>query len=255
MIDKMIRCKDLQALDHVQSLNEWFVKCPPTGKDKQWKDGRSAKETAKHWVYTIPQPFKDMLKPFKLTYKLCSPEFVTGFDKNGGNGRNHDLLILAENEKKKSVIISVESKVDEPFDKSISDAILEGEDTLFKTPNSKKLPRIKELRKVLFGTENENQLGLKYQLLTAVAGVLAEAKKQKSETAILLIQTFISNEVDKRKYSKNKDDLNALINLLSQGIYNNLDNNVIIGPLRIPNKTDLISNEINLFIGKYEIEI
>lgn len=251
----MIRCEKLQVLNHIESLNEWFIKCPPTGKDKQWKDGRSAKETAKHWVYTIPQPFKDILKPFKLTYKLCSPEFVTGFDKNGGNGRNHDLLILAENEVKENVVISIESKVDEPFDKSISEAIQEGKNTLIKTPNSKKLPRIKELREVLFGAENENQLDLKYQLLTAVAGVLAEAKKQKSNTAILLVQTFISSEVVDKKYLQNKDDLNVFVSQLSQGIYNKLENDVLIGPLKIPNKTDFISNNIDLFIGKYEIEI
>ena len=66
MIDKMIRCKGLTPNDHIRSLNEWFIKCPPEGKERHWVDGRSAKETAKHWVYTIPQPFKDILKPFKL---------------------------------------------------------------------------------------------------------------------------------------------------------------------------------------------
>jgi hypothetical protein len=41
MIDKMIRCKKLNAFDQIKGLDEWFVKCPPTRKDKKWKDGRN----------------------------------------------------------------------------------------------------------------------------------------------------------------------------------------------------------------------
>jgi len=255
MIDKMIRCKGLTPNDHIRSLNEWFIKCPPEGKERHWVDGRSAKETAKHWVYTIPQPFKDILKPFMLTYKLCSPEFVTHFDSYRGNGRNHDLLILAENDNKQPVVISIESKVDEEFDKTLEKAIKKALLEKQKNPNSRAKERIDELRANLMGNINDEQLKLRYQLLTATAGVIAEAKIQNAKTAILLVQTFISDEINKKKHQQNQADLNAFITLLTKDEYKSIENDKLVGPIKISKETDKISKEIDLWIGKYEIEI
>lgn len=255
MIDKMIRCKKLNVNDRIESICEWFYKCPPMGKEKQWKDGRSAKETAKHWVYTIPQLFKDVLKPFKLKYKVCSPEYVTTFDTNGGNGRNHDLLILAENENKEKVVVSIESKADEPFGDTVSETIKAAEERIKKNSNSKGLKRISELRIALFGKEDDSQLKLRYQLLTAVAGTIAEAKKQNAKSAIFLVQTFISDEIDNKKHLQNQNDLDAFITLFSNSKYTDIHNNQLIGPFRIISNTKYLSDDIDLWIGKYNIEI
>lgn len=255
MIDKMIRCKDLMVIDQIGSLNEWFIKCPPQSKQKHWKDGRSAKETAKHWVYTIPQPFKDILKQWKLEFNVCSPEFVSTFDANGGNGRNHDLLILAENENKEPFVISVESKVDEPFGDTISDTIKAADLRLEKSPNSKGLIRIEDLRIALFGEEDNSQLSLRYQLLTAVAGTISEAKKQKAKSSIFLIQTFISSEINKNKQKQNQNDLDSFIALFSKSKYAQIHNNQLIGPFRINSVIKHLPDDIDLWIGKYEIEI
>lgn len=255
MIDKMIRCKDLKPHNHIESLNEWFVKCPPTGKEKQWKDGRSAKETAKHWVYTIPQPFKEILKHWNLKFNVCSPEHISTFDSNGGNGRNHDLLIVAENENREPVVISIESKADEPFGDTISDTINAAEERLKKSPNSKGLERIKELRIALFGKEDDSQLSLRYQLITAVAGTIAEAKKQNAKSAIFFVQTFVSDEIDNKKHIKNQNDLDSFINLFSKSKHNTIKTNQVFGPFRISSKTDYLPEDIDLWIGKYNIEI
>jgi hypothetical protein len=251
----MIRCKDLVVIDQIGSLNEWFLKCPPQGKEKHWKDGRSAKETAKHWVYTIPQPYKEILELWKLKFNVCSPEYVTTFDKNGGNGRNHDLLILAENEDKESVVISVESKVDEPFGDTISKTIKAAEKRKMDTPNSKGLNRITDLRMALFGKEDDNQLELKYQLLTAVAGTIAEAKKHKAKSAIFLVQTFISDEILKKKHLQNQNDLDSFITLFSNSKYTEIPSDQLIGPFRITSKTKHLPDDIDLWIGKFDVEI
>lgn len=255
MIDSMIRCKDLFQNDHIGSVNEWFVKCPPTGKAIHWKDGRSAKETAKHWVYTIPQPFKDILKDWELKFNICSPEFESTFDSNGGNGRNHDLLILAENKLKAPIVISIELKADESFDATLSEAIKKAEENKMKNPKSKGLIRIEELRKTLFGEVNDNQLNLRYQLLTAVAGTIAEAKKQNSKSSFFLIQTFVSEEIDKKKHKQNQDDLDAFINIFSKGKITEILDNKLIGPLHLDTKTKYLAKDIDLWIGKYNIEI
>lgn len=255
MIDNMIRNVNLDKADEITCLHQWFDKCPPQGKLKHWVDGRSAKETAKHWLHTIPQPFKDILQPFKLKYKICSPEYVTKFDGNGGNGRNHDLLILAENEKKDTVIISIESKVDEAFGDTILETINRSIERKKKSPNSKGLKRISELRIALFGKEENSQLDLRYQLLTAVAGTVSEAEYRKSKTAILLIQTFLSDEIDKKKHLQNQSDLDAFISLFSKSKYTKILDNQLIGPLRIVSKTNHLPDDIDLWIGKYSITI
>jgi len=255
MVDKMIRCKNLLIHDHIESLNEWFVKCPPQGKEKHWKDGRSAKETAKHWVYTMPQTFKEILEFWKLKFNICSPEYVTTFDKNGGNGRNHDLLILAENENKEPVVISIESKADEPFGDTISDTIKAADERFKRSPNSKGLCRIKELRIALFGSEDDSQLSLRYQLLTAVAGTIAETKKLKAKYAIFLVQTFISEEIDEKRHSQNQKDLNSFIKHFSKSEYTEIPDSQLIGPFRIISKTKYLPDDIDLWIGKFNIEI
>ncbi|WP_445955455.1 DUF6946 family protein [Yeosuana sp.] len=255
MIDKMIRCKKLDASDKIDSLYEWFYKCPPQGKQKHWKDGRSAKETAKHWLHTIPQPFIDILKPFQLKYTFCTPEYVSKFDSYRGNGRNHDLLILAKNEVNENVVISIESKVDEPFGDTVAKTKVAAETARNKNKNSKAIDRIKELRIALFGKEDDQQLHLRYQLLTAVAGTIAEAKSQKATSAIFLIQTFISDEIDKKKHNQNKTDLDKFLAIFSKSSNAKIENNELLGPFRIAESNVYLSDDIDLWIGKYEIEI
>lgn len=255
MIDKMIRCKNLESEKHIESLCEWFYKCPPQGKLKHWKDGRSAKETAKHWVHTIPQPFKDLLNHLKLTYAYCAPEFVSKFDSNGGNGRNHDLLLIAKNKNKENIVISIESKVDEPFGDTISKAINAAKAAKEKNKNSKAEERIAELRIALFGEINNNQLDLRYQLLTAVAGTVAEAKAKKSKSAYFIIQTFVSDELDQGKYLQNQNDLNHFLSVFTKSEKENIENNGLLGPYKIQKSTPFLLDDINLWIGKYEISI
>jgi hypothetical protein len=252
MIDEMIRCEKLDSKSKIRSLCEWYDRCPPKGKLKHWKDGRSAKETAKHWLHTIPQPFKDLLKNHQLKYILCSPEFESKFD-SYKNGRNHDLLILAKNNNSKNVVISIESKADEPFGDTVSSTLATAEKEIIKNLKSKALNRINELRIALFGELNDNQLEFRYQLLTAVAGTIAEAKNKNAKTAYFLVQTFIEQENNKHKL--NNDDLNHFLSVFTKSNYTKLENNQILGPFRVAKGSDLISDDIELFIGKYEIKI
>ncbi|MCK4311925.1 MAG: hypothetical protein KAW88_04245 [Candidatus Cloacimonetes bacterium] len=43
----MIICKDFNTQQVINNIDDWKKLCPPEGGDKQWKDGRSAKELAK----------------------------------------------------------------------------------------------------------------------------------------------------------------------------------------------------------------
>lgn len=255
MIDKMIRCKNLSSCDRIETIHEWFCKCPPKGKDKHWKDGRSAKETAKHWVHTIPQPFLEILKDKHFSYRLCSPEYVTKFDAYKGEGRNHDLLIIAKDQENNEVVISIESKADEPFDDTVEKRIETAKKAKDKNIDSKALERINELRQALFGEVNNNQEKLMYQLLTTVAGAIAEAKSKGAQTAFFLVQTFVSDEINTEKHKKNQDNLDEFIRVFTKDKHTKIENNCLLGPFTIAGNNDFLSSKIDLWIGKYEIII
>lgn len=40
----------MEFRNEIRSVDDWFKVAPPKGKDKQWKDGYSAKELAKYIV-------------------------------------------------------------------------------------------------------------------------------------------------------------------------------------------------------------
>lgn len=253
MIDQMIRCKNLDVSNRIETIHEWFYKCPPKGKEKQWKDGRSSKETAKHWIHTIPQPFLEILKDKGLSYEFCSPEYVTKFDAYKGEGRNHDLLILAKNEGNHNVVISIESKADEAFGDSVKKTIEAAKFAKEKNSNSRAFDRIEDLRKGLFCELHDNQLNLMYQLLTAVAGTIAEAKAQNATTAFFLVQTFVEKE--NSKHITNKEALNNFLKVFIKQEDAKIENNEVIGPFRITSNNEYLSDSIDLWIGKYEIKI
>jgi hypothetical protein len=255
MIDQMVLCKDLDTTNKIDCLYQWFDKCPPQGKLKHWVDGRSAKETAKYWLHTIPSEFRKLLNPLNLNYKICSPEFISKFDNYGGNDRNHDLLIIAEKKSGDKVVISIESKVDEEFGNTVSKTIIDANERIYKNPNSKGLLRIEDLRKTLFGCEKDDQLPIRYQLLTAISGTLAEAKLQGAKTAIFIVQTFFSSETKAKKHEQNKIDLNSFLNLFTNGRYISINDGELLGPFRAPGNNNLVPDNIDLWIGKYSIEI
>jgi len=252
----MIICKDLNIENKITSLEEWFTKCPPQGKEKHWVDGRSAKETAKHWLNGIPVQLLEIVKPFGVDLLKCSPEFVTKFDSYTGNGRNHDLLIIAENQAKEKTVIAIESKVDESFDKNIIQYHKDIEKKKAKGENTNADKRVNELlNAILPDKENAVTDLIRYQLLTATAGALAEAKKQNAKTAIFLVQTYVTTESNKDKLEQNQKDLNYFINILTDGKNPAINDGDLVGPINVKGNNAQIDCEINLWIGKYSVKI
>ena len=174
----MILCKDLIQHDPINSLNDRLLKCPPQCGVNHWVDGRSAKETAKHWLYVIPKEFRGILKCIELDFELCSPEFVTELDNYPGNGRNHDLLIVAKDRNAEKVVVSVESKVDESFGQTIGTYLRTIERRIQNGEVTNAGLRIMLLKEAIFPVISQNVFeSLRYQLLTAMAGTIVKQKR------------------------------------------------------------------------------
>lgn len=248
-------CKNLNPFDTINTLDEWKTECPPQRKDLHWKDGRSAMETAKHWLHLIPKEFRDLLKCFNLYYERCSPEFVTKLDTYTGNGRNHDLLIIAHDGKKEDVVISIESKVDESFGKTIGGYYLEIEKKKQNGESTNADKRIELLRNAIFPKiKPETFKLLRYQLLIAIAGILIEAKRQRARKAIFLVQTFISENMSSKLHRQNQRDLDFFMELISDGNHCIVHDNDLFGPFLFAGN-EFIPDDVELWIGKYSIRI
>lgn len=176
----------------ITSLESWFTYAPPMGAEKQWRDGRSAKELARYITDSLPAVPTDvgaLLGNFTAKGETFdwAAEYVTDFAHYGfgrGMGRNHDAVIF-----NKDIFVGIEAKADEPFgDKTVSEEL--------EKASTNKALRINKLTELIFGDSAENHPSLRYQLLTACGGVLLEAIERKINNAMLLVLVFLKSGHD-----------------------------------------------------------
>lgn len=255
----MIICKDLNKNIIINSLDEWKKLCPPEGKDRQWQDGRSAKELAKEWINNKGQYLEILLGAFDefkgINFEIVSPEFESKFDEYKGKGRQHDLLILA-NDNSGQVLISVEAKVDEQFGERIKDYYLQKITDRINGIPTNAPDRIEGLLHSIFGANFDKRVfNLRYQLLHSIAGTVAEAKKREVKKAVLVINTFRSkddNKFNHNKHQRNMRDLDEFIKQLSNNKMIEIKNNNLIGPFNTMD-SDYFSSNIKLYVIKTEV--
>lgn len=228
---------------------DWFLHAPPKRGKLHWAPGRSAMETALLWLKGLPVPFAQIISPFSLSSFKVAPEFVTYFDNYRGEGRNHDLFIHAKDFAGDITAISIESKVDEEFGKTVADLWAEVQKRMDKGKNSNGHKRINELFQKLLPGKSPSQLpDLRYQLLTGIAGALAEAENQKAVRAVFIVQTLLTSSLDPKKHKSNQLDLDNFIREFTNGQFASIQNGQLIGPFIITWKKPM-----ELWIGKYEV--
>lgn len=192
--------------------------------DKHWKDGHSAKELASYILDgnegngEMPRELKSAIESTGIKnqdYKW-KPEHETRFGNGFGSGygRNHDLALWGDD-----TFIGIEAKVNEDFDNNkVRDWIVKknSEGSVKNRTN-----RINAMCKLIFGEEynnNKDYFGeLRYQLFSALTGVVKEAKKSGKKNAILIIITFDKKDKDGKcvlndiSYNENKKDFESFI--------------------------------------------
>lgn len=198
----------------IQSLNDWLSMAPPKRKDLHWKDGRSAKELAKYILSSngnIPTELEKIL--YDIDYKknndfIGEPEVVTKLF-GSGLGRNHDLLIKANNE----IVIGIEAKADESLGELVN------KELQAKSITKNKMDRIENIYKSVYGNEALGSHNPRYQLLTATAGTLIETEKINVNKAMLLVITFKKDGFYKEdKVRSNLEDIDYFIDSLGENL-------------------------------------
>lgn len=151
---------------------DWFRLAPPEGGLKQWVDLHSAKELAKYFIHSggfVPKEIDDYLSQIGAdeTPFVAEPEKITSLCKDGfgANGpRHHDLLMWNH-----QMVVGLEAKATETLDQYVTEKVKGN------MSNNQKL-RYPGLCKRLLGKEFEECSDIRYQLLSATAGTLIEAK-------------------------------------------------------------------------------
>jgi uncharacterized protein DUF6946 len=203
----------------MHSVDEWFQACPPKGGARAWKDGYSAKESAKAWFrsgeLSVPSELAALMDSaaefsgFRLG--TASPEVCTRLD-DFKQGRNADVIVsgLAGGRR---TIIAVEAKAAEDFGPQIGARLLSA------IAHTKVPSRIDALAEAVFGrrvtTVDPHLAGLRYQLLHALAGAVIEAKRRNADQALLAIHYFPNT---RRPVSETFDDFSLFVRTLAPEI-------------------------------------
>lgn len=252
---KLIRIPQISKDRHaITSVETWFQYAPPKDGEKQWVDGRSAKELAKAWFPTSGQAcVPDELSSLLISHAdFATAEITTGtpevripLDDYPGETRNADLVLLAKRGGD-TILITVEAKADESFDMHI------GEKLKSAATNSNIPKRVQHLCRSMFGTtpmETPELKNLRYQLLNATAATLIAAQSHHAAQALFLIHEFATNKTTAEKRQENHDDLVAFLSVLSRGATRSLDTGVVVGPFHVPGGKHIPSG-IPLFLAK-----
>lgn len=241
----------------INTVEEWGKLAGP--KDSiQWKDHRSAKESAKAWIENnkpvIPVEIKKIFENSDhfsgLNVIEVEPEAQLKFDSFSGPS-NMDVLVHAQ-DKKGKFVIGIEAKADEPFSEYLKDKFTEALEVKFESPNSKRVIRIEQLSLALFTkrVDKTPKIGeLRFQLLSGLAGTVAAARENNCDRAVFLIHEFNTPLTTDEKHEQNRIDFNNFIERLSNGEIKKIESGKIYGPFKIPGKP-LFDNPPEIFIGK-----
>lgn len=216
----------------IVDCDSWETHRPPKMPERQWKDGRSAKELARYITASlpgVPVEIEEALKhlvPANAVFDWDA-EYVTKLP-GTGEGRNHDAVLFGED-----LVVCIEAKADETLGN------LCGEEMADASVN--KLHRISALLDMFFKGGFKKYRQLRYQLLTAGAGAILEAQKQKAAKAVLLVIVFKSREhTEEAKLQANDRDIENFLAATNAFPAEGL--------MQIPNNTD-----VALYFGKIEI--
>ena len=217
----------------------WKSKYAPMGGDTHWKEGRSAMELARYMTAHLPYaPYEIERALSTLTDKEAvfdwAGEYVTKLP-GTGEGRNHDAIMRNDD-----VFVGIEGKADE----SLGNGYVASE---YETGSDNKKMRIEKLTDMIWGDTPQAHPDIRYQLLTATAAILLEAKECGLSKALFLVVVFKHPQVcDPKKVEANNRDIETFLRSTHVERENNL--------YRLSTEYGT-KNGITLYFKKIEIDL
>jgi hypothetical protein len=238
----------------IATLADWRDRGGPVSA-RQWAEGRSARELARAWIEedaetqvtslltTVPD-----LGGLVLDRGIAEKE--TRFDDIRGGPRHHDLLVIGR-APSGTVVIGVEAKADEPFDEPLDAWVTRAR---ARSERSRAPERLDRLTTAFFGTTLEEDpllAPLRYQLLSALAGTLADAREQDATRAVLLVHEFETPWTDGDLHRRNAEALEAFVGRLMPGVERVAEDSAwIAGPLAVAGDGTWLPEVTEVYVAK-----
>src|SRR5688500_12127387 len=225
--------------ERIGSLEEWASLAPPAGREKQWREGRSAMELARRWAAGIlPEEVRQVLESH-AAFREFEPreawaEHRTALDSYGGNTRNHDLLLVGRCGDEPA-IVDIEGKADESFGSLVGKQLVRARQARLEKPGSMALTRVEELCHAVLGTRAEDASDLRYQRIYSVAGAVIAAQEHGAKRAAWIVHGFGGGPVSAHALKRNARDLATFVGRLSgEGGLVEVAPGTLLGPWRLP---------------------
>jgi hypothetical protein len=233
----------------IRSHEDWRSHGAPKGGDRQWKEMRSAYELARAWCGgespAAPADFTAMLTAHPLLGDLVLTEgyaeHETQLGGEVGGPRNHDLLLVGK-AARRLVVVGVEGKADEQFDRPLQERWEEAQRTLAAGKPTRWPERVARLAAGLLGVEAVSSDGglnpaladVPYQLLSALAGTLIEADERGAGLAVFVVHVFTSRATRPDRVARNQAALVSFIRRLAHDPDLVVRDGVLYGPFAVP---------------------
>jgi hypothetical protein len=161
----------------ITSIADWAKLYESPRSSRQWKEHRSAFSVAdfimnRNGAEALKSRIADALEE-SVEFERVVPEFEVRFD-DFGRGRVHDIAIFGSTVSGKRLFVGVEAKVDEPFGATVRDTYLTAKARQIAGEATNTPERIENLLKRHFTRPDISMFDVRYQLLYATAGTLAE---------------------------------------------------------------------------------
>jgi hypothetical protein len=238
----------------LETLADWRAHGGPVS-GRLWAEGRSARELARAWIEgDAAIQVTSLLTSVPELGGLVLDRGIAGkqtrFDEIRGGPRHHDLLAIGR-APSGTVVIGVEGKADEPFDEPLDAWVMSAE---ARSERSRAPERLDRLTTAFFGTtldEDPLLAPLRYQLLSALAGTLADAREQDAAYAVLLVHEFETPWTDDELHRRNAEDVEAFLGRLAPGAERlGGDRAWIAGPFVVAGDGTWLPEESDVFVAK-----
>jgi hypothetical protein len=175
-------------------------------------------------------------------------EHKTRFDDIPGGVRNHDLLVLAR-ARSGPIVVGIEAKADETFDHDLTRFVATAKR---RSPRTRAPERLDRLTRAFFAStvdEDPTLAALRYQLLSSLAGTLAEAFRRRATAAVLVVHEFVTPSTATTKREQNAKDLGDFLARFGPLERSMRDDGWLVGPFAVPGNEHL-PPDVPAFVGK-----
>jgi hypothetical protein len=244
-----------RAHQPIRSLEEWLRHAPPAGRERQWREGRSALELARHW---LPGRLPDEVKRVLATsgaFRDFAPveafaEYRTRLDHFAGGTRTHDLLVTGSVNATDNgtALLDVEGKADESFGPTIGERLAAARVSRGRNPRSRATERVEWLCQSVLDARPEDVEPLRYQLLHATAAAIIAAEARGARQVAWIVHEIRSPGLRTARQQANAHDLAAFVERLGAASFH-LDHGTLTGPIQVHRASNL-PREVTLWIGK-----